>query len=117
MHDNAEQRAYCREHMLPIYERWTDGNLAARRLLECASADPASHEELFRRFLDTTRELGVRGNDGSVRAARSAASVCCQAYIGVPDDRFAWACKRAFDADAVARHGGRCGASRDAPVA
>jgi hypothetical protein len=95
MHDNAEQRAYCRKHMLPIYERWTDGNLAARRLLECESADAASHEELFRRLLDTTRELGARGNDSSVRAARSAASVCCQAYIGVPADRFAWVCERA----------------------
>jgi hypothetical protein len=103
MHDNADHRAYCREHILPIYERWTDGNLAARRLLECASADPASQEELFRRLLNTTRELGARGHDSSVRAARCAASVCCQAYVGVPADRFAWACTRAVDADAEAR--------------
>jgi hypothetical protein len=103
MAEDMEQLDYCREHMLPIWERWTDGNLAARRLIECASADPASHEELFRRLLDTTRELGARGHDSSVRAARCAASVCCQAYIGVPADRFTWACKRATDADAAAR--------------
>jgi hypothetical protein len=69
MHDQDDQRAYCHEHILPIWERWTDGNLAARRLLECTSADPASHEELFRRLLGTTRELGDRGNDSTVRAA------------------------------------------------
>ena len=66
------------------WERWTDGNLSARQLLECTCADPGSHEVLFRRLLDTTREVGIRGNDSSVRAARSTASVCSQAYVGVP---------------------------------
>jgi hypothetical protein len=103
MHNQDDQRAYCLASIVPLWERWTDGNLAARRLLECMSADPASHEELLRRLLDTTQELGIRGNDSSVRAARTAASVCCQAYIGVPADRIAWACKRATDADAAAR--------------
>jgi hypothetical protein len=103
MRENVDQRAYCLTHIVPLWERWTDGNLAARRLLQCASADPASHEELFRRLLDTTRELGARGNDSSVRAARCAPSVCCQAYIGAPEDRFSWACERAIDADAAAR--------------
>jgi hypothetical protein len=98
-----DQRAYCLAHMVPVWERWTDGNQAAHRLLECTSADPDSHEELLRRLLDATRELGVRGNDSSVRAARFAALVCCQAYIGVPDGRFAWACERAVTADGEAR--------------
>jgi len=39
------QLVYVREHLLPIWERWTDGNLAVRRALECDSADLASHEE------------------------------------------------------------------------
>jgi hypothetical protein len=76
--DRDAQRAYYRERILHIWECWTDGNLAARRLIECETADLAGHEELFRRVLDTTRELGARGNDSSVRAARSAALVCCQ---------------------------------------
>jgi hypothetical protein len=28
---------------MEIWERWTDSNLAMRRLLECESANPLSH--------------------------------------------------------------------------
>jgi hypothetical protein len=31
---------YCLRFMLHIWERWTDGNLAMRRALECEIADP-----------------------------------------------------------------------------
>jgi hypothetical protein len=95
MHENDDQRTYSRVHMLPIWERWADGNLAARRLLECQSADPASHVELFGRLMATTHELRMRGSDASTGAALAAASVCCNAYIGVPPDRFEAACARA----------------------
>jgi hypothetical protein len=88
---------------VPIWERWTDGNLAARRLLECTSAEPASHDELFRALMATTRELRARGRTASIIAACAAASACTKAYVGLPDLRFAEACTRAMDADAAAR--------------
>jgi hypothetical protein len=102
MPDTSDQRAYCREHILPIWERWTDGNVAARRLLECESADPASHVALFGRLMATTHELRTRGHDAGTRAALAAASVCCDAYIGVPTDRFEAACTRATTAHITA---------------
>jgi hypothetical protein len=96
------QLAYCREHILPIWERWTDGNLAARQLLECDGADPASHVELFGRLMAITHELRARDRDASTEAALAAASVCCDAYIGVPPDRFEAACTRATAAHITA---------------
>jgi hypothetical protein len=95
MAENVDQLAYCRVHILPIWERWTDGNVAARRLLECESADPASRVALFGRLMATTHELRMRGRDASTRAALAAASVCFNAYSGVPPDHFEAACARA----------------------
>jgi hypothetical protein len=57
MHDREDQRAYCLAFMVPVWERWTDGNTAARRLLECESPDPTSHEERLRRLTATTTAL------------------------------------------------------------
>jgi hypothetical protein len=102
MPENVDQRAYCREHILPIWERWTDGNVAARRLLECESADPASHVALFGRLMATTHEIRTHGRAASTRAAIAAASVCCNAYIGVSPDRFEAACTRALAAHIAA---------------
>jgi hypothetical protein len=37
-----EHTALC-QTLLVIWERWTDGNLAMRGMLECESADPRSY--------------------------------------------------------------------------
>jgi hypothetical protein len=100
--DRDAQLAYCLVHIVPIWERWTEGNMAARRLLESANADPASHGELFGRLMATTHALRTRGTDASTEAALAAASVCCDAYIGVPADRFEAACTRATAAHITA---------------
>jgi hypothetical protein len=102
MQNPDDQGTSCRQHILPIWERWTDGNLAARRLLERTSADPASHVALFGRLMATTHALRTRGHDAGTRAALAAASVCCAAYIGVPPDRFGAACTRATTAHIAA---------------
>jgi hypothetical protein len=99
MPENVDQRASCREHMLPIYERWTDGNSTMRKLLECESMDLAAHERLFWRLLNVTRQLHQQGYDVSALAALRAASVCTHAYIGVPSERFEEACDMAVQAN------------------
>jgi hypothetical protein len=42
---------------LAVRERWTDGNLAMRRLLENQSADPRSHDERRRILMETVIQL------------------------------------------------------------
>jgi hypothetical protein len=102
MAENFDQRAYCLTHIVPLWERWTDGNLAARRLLECGRTDPVRQSERFHRFMSTTRELRTRGGDAGTAAALAAASACCSAYTGVPPDRFEAACTRATAAHITA---------------
>jgi hypothetical protein len=102
MADDHDQRGYCLVHIVPLWERWTDGNMAARRLLECGRTDPVRHSERFHRFMSTTCELRTRGGDASTRAALAAAAACCSAYIGVPPDRFEAACTRATAAHITA---------------
>jgi hypothetical protein len=103
--DRNAQIAHAREHMLPIFERWTDGNVSARRLMECESADPASHEERFRSLIDTTAILRRRGRGLGTMAALDAAAACARAYVGVPTDEFDQACWRARTADVETREG------------
>jgi hypothetical protein len=100
--DRTAQLAYCQEHMLPIWEHWTDGNLVARHLLECESADPARSEERFQELLATTFQLRKRGRSARVAAALAAASVVCSAYIGVPGGQFKQTCRRAEEAGMLA---------------
>jgi hypothetical protein len=106
MHDDGDQFPYCHAHMLPNWERRTDGNPAMRRLIECNSADPHSYNELFTRLVNTAAEIRLQGDVSSVRAALAAADGCCQAYVGVPQERFIAACSRAEAHDRVA-HGRR----------
>jgi hypothetical protein len=46
--------------------------------------------------------LRTRAHDAGTRAALAAASVCCDAYIGVPPNRFEVACSRATAAHIAA---------------
>ncbi|MDB5075583.1 MAG: hypothetical protein JWO42_1762, partial [Chloroflexi bacterium] len=67
MDNDADQLAYCHEHMLPIWERWTDGNQAVRRFLECTSADPVTHEEMLQQLLDTSIAISRYGDTPCIR--------------------------------------------------
>ncbi|MDB5057211.1 MAG: hypothetical protein JWO59_683 [Chloroflexi bacterium] len=98
-----EQLEACHKFILPIWERWTDGNPAVRRLIECSSADPNTYDERFRLLLNTTAELSRHSDGVGIRAALAAASACCNAYIGVPDERFRTVCARAAALDRAAR--------------
>jgi hypothetical protein len=103
MHDDVDQLEYCYTHMLPIWERWTDGNQAVRRFLECTSADTVMHEEALRRLLDASIELSRHGDTPGIRAALAAASACCNANIGVPAEQFLVVCERAALQDRAAQ--------------
>ena len=40
-----EPLTYCYRVLVPIWERCTDGNPSMRRALDCANADPRTHQE------------------------------------------------------------------------
>jgi hypothetical protein len=97
------QLAYCHEYMLPIWERWTDGNLDARRFLECDQTDPDWIESRLDIFIAAITATRRSGKSYAVGAALLAADVCLFAHIGVPADWFDRVCRRALEADAMAR--------------
>jgi hypothetical protein len=66
---DAPEFASCRTTLLPIWELWTDGDLAMRRALECASADPASHRVVSERLLARVQYLLAREDDSATTAA------------------------------------------------
>lgn len=100
MHDDrAAQLAYAYTYALPLWEKWSDGDPCVRRLLECTSVDPSTYDAYLQRIFHTTAMLRTRGTSPSVKAALAAASVCCNAYVGVPAARFEKVCQRAFMAD------------------
>jgi hypothetical protein len=94
-----DQLAYCRQYMLPIWERWTDGNLAARHLIEHQGGDPRLRARLFRALRGTVRALEAGDNPCSIKAARAAAQACCEACIGAPAEQFERTCAQASVAD------------------
>jgi hypothetical protein len=99
---NPEQLEYCLTHMLPVWERWTNGNLAARRLVERDDVDPLSRGCLFRKLHAAARTLDPAKDPSSAKAAQAAATACCQACIGMPAERFERTCRQARVADARA---------------
>jgi hypothetical protein len=82
--DRAAQCAYAYEHLLPIWERWTDGNLAMRRALECESADSHTHEERRNILFQIQLRLGGRGDSAPTMAALLSAEACQYALLGYP---------------------------------
>jgi hypothetical protein len=76
--------AYCLQHMLPIWERWTDGNLAMRRALECESADSHTHEERRNTLFQTQLKFEGHGDSAPNLAAMLAAQACQYALLGYP---------------------------------
>jgi hypothetical protein len=83
-HDEGHQITYAYTHLLPIWERWTDGNLAMRRALECESADPLTHEERRNILFQTQIRLAGRGDSAPNMAAMLAAQACQYALLGYP---------------------------------
>ena len=80
----SAQVTYAHTHMLPIWERWTDGNLAMRRALECKSADPASHEERYNILFEAQCRFQGRGDSPANVAAMVAAQACQYALLNYP---------------------------------
>jgi hypothetical protein len=90
--ERTAQLEYCRVHMVPIWEHWTNGNPAARRLLECTSTDIDIHVSLFRRLLIEMGELYRRDAGPPAVAALAAASTCCTTYMDAPAVQFDVVC-------------------------
>jgi hypothetical protein len=82
--DRAAQRAYAYEYLLPIWERWTDGNLAMRRALDCESADLSTHEERRNILFQAQCLFQGRGDSPANMAAMLAAQACMYALLGYP---------------------------------
>jgi hypothetical protein len=82
--ERADQLVYAYEHLLPIWERWTDGNLAMRRAIECDSADPPTHEERRNILFQTQCRFQCRGDSPANMAAMLAAQACQYALLGYP---------------------------------
>ena len=70
--------------LLPVWERWTDGNLAMRRALECDSADPLTHEERRNILFQTQCQFQGRGETPANMAAMLAAQACQYALLSYP---------------------------------
>jgi hypothetical protein len=79
--ERDEALAYCRSVLLPIWERWTDGNLAMRRALDCQSADPLTHED---RLFAAQQAFYGRGETPDNRAAGIAAQATQYALLDYP---------------------------------
>ncbi|MDB5074438.1 MAG: hypothetical protein JWO42_617 [Chloroflexi bacterium] len=43
---------YCTQQLLPIWERWTDGNQTMRRALEAAALGPEHHKDQLNSLTD-----------------------------------------------------------------
>jgi hypothetical protein len=76
---------YCHTVLLPVWERWTDGNPAMRWALDCASADPASHEEQRNRLFAAAQRFHGRSVSPANRAAKLAAEATLFALMGYPE--------------------------------
>jgi hypothetical protein len=82
--NRAAQLAYAHEHLLPIWERWTDGNLAMRRALDCESADLSTHEERRNILFQAQLKLEGYGDSAPNTAAMLAAQSAMYALLGYP---------------------------------
>ncbi len=70
----GEKLVYAYLRLPPIWERWTDGNLAMRRALECDSADPVTHEERRNILFHTQCRFQGRGDSPANMAATDLAA-------------------------------------------
>ncbi len=61
----------CQEHLLPMWERWTDGNPAFRRLLDALGADPLTRIERRAALCGVRAQLRAHGDPGSVAAIQA----------------------------------------------
>jgi hypothetical protein len=100
--ERIAQLAYCREHLLPIWERQTGGNPVARQLLECASVESEQARERFQQLVATTRKLRKRARSARIAAALAAARVIGHVYNGVPHQQFIQMCQWASEAESLA---------------
>ena len=82
--DREAALAYCRAVLLPIWERWTDGNPAMQRALDCESADPLTHEEYRNRLFAAQQGFAGRGETPDNLAASIAAQAVQFALLGYP---------------------------------
>jgi hypothetical protein len=101
--DRAAQRAYAYEHLLPIWERWTDGNPAMRRALDCESADPSTHEERRNILFQAQCLFQGRGDSPANMAAMLAAQAAMYALLGYPLAMVVQVAGEAVKAHTVAR--------------
>ncbi len=95
--------AYCREVLLPIWERWTHADPVMRRALECHGVDPQVHERRCDDLFRAQRRMSERSSVPAYRAAALAAQACQYALLGYPRAIIAQVAEEALEANAAAR--------------
>jgi hypothetical protein len=94
----------CREILLPIWERWTDGNPALRRALESEESDPGGLERSVEKLSEVVSYLTIRAPEAATgREAASYAGMAVMAVlIGEPFDLIRLLTGMAVEADTEA---------------
>ena len=82
--DDTPALTYCRGVLLPIWERWSDGDPSMRRALGCQSADPLTREEQRNRLFAAAQGFHGRGESPANIAAKMAAEATLFALMGYP---------------------------------
>ena len=90
---------FCRDRLLPIWERWTDGQPSLRRALDGASADPHAQAEQRAAVLHVIADLMVEGSTWAESAAMCAAFAALAALEGQIDGGFREFVRLALEAD------------------
>ena len=90
---------YSYRVLLPIWGRWTEGHRSMLRALDCASADPRTHQERREALMAAVTLLMVEGHHIGVAAAVPAGLAVLAALDGDTGDGYDQLCRRAVDAD------------------
>jgi len=91
--------AYCYRVLVPTWERWTDGNPSVRRVLDCASADPKTHQERSDALMAVILQLLARPGKVGVAGAVLAAMAVHATLEDGAGGGYGRLCRFAVDAD------------------
>jgi hypothetical protein len=75
---------YCKHQLLPIWERWTDGNPTMRRALECLDSGPLHHKHELNGLTDAAFLLFRSASKPQSAAPLYAAIAVIYALQGYP---------------------------------
>lgn len=99
MTEDEESVAYCFRVLLPIWGRWTEEHQSMRRALDCASADPRTHQERREALMAVISQLMVREGQVGTAAAVLAGLAVLAVLSGQHGGGYERLCRWAVAAD------------------